>query len=245
MPTNIGYLDETWNMVLGCEHRSPGCVNCWAEGVSHTHASHPNPKISEPYEGITKYGNWTGKVKCLEDRLDIPLHWRKPRVIGVSFMADLFHQDVPFAFWWKVMQIIKVCPQHTFIMLTKRPERMEILYRHARTDGWLYNNLWLGVSVEDQKTADERIPLLLRCEAAKRIISYEPALDHIGITEYLKNIDLVVMGGESGPNARPMDVRSARAMLNQCLATNTSFYMKQMSGGEPIPKDLLKREFPA
>ena len=94
MPTNIGYLDETWNMILGCTHASAGCNNCWSEGVSHTHASHPNPKISEPYQGITKDGKWTGKVKCLEDRLEIPLHWKKPRVIGVSFMADLFHKDV-------------------------------------------------------------------------------------------------------------------------------------------------------
>ncbi len=274
MATGINYLDETWNMILGCTHASIGCVNCWAEAVSHVHASHPNKKISEPYQGVTKGGKWTGKVKCLESRLEIPLHWRKPRRIGVSFMADLFHDNVPFDFIDKVFGIMSLCPQHTFLILSKRPKRLlkwcQILPENAVSQfkgalaisdkftffderlkkgfnqwDWPLPNVMLGVSVEDQETADERIPLLLQTPAAKRFVSFEPALEHIGISQYLDGIDLVIMGGESGPGYRPMDVRSARAIRNQCLSRNTAFFFKQMAGKKPIPEDLQIREWPA
>ncbi len=148
MPTGINYLDETWNMILGCGRKSAGCKNCWAEAVSHVHANHPNPKISSAYEGITKDGKWTGKVKCLEDRLDQPRHWRKPRVVGVSFMGDIANPHVPFEFIDKVFarMVAPECQQHTFLMLTKLPKRMlEYITREETRGmiaGWLKTNFF-------------------------------------------------------------------------------------------------------
>jgi protein gp37 len=282
MPTGISYLDETWGLVLGCTHASDGCRFCWSEGVSHAHASHPNPKIASDYGGITKDGKWTGEIKCMEDRLSIPLHWKKPRRVGVSFMGDLFHPKVPFAFIDKVFAVMALCPQHTFIILTKRPERMreyitwkdydpleerwdmvnvaasllkgrENLFDEIIQKGnWPLANVQLGVSVEDQATADERIPLLLQTPAATRIVSYEPALGPVsfrwmpghneatgetyyeylkrkGSIEYesLKMLDQIIMGGESGPNARPMHPDWARSVQKQCHEAGVPFYFKQ------------------
>lgn len=297
MPTGINYLDETWNLILGCNHASSGCSNCWAEGVSHAHASHPNPKISGAYKGVTKNGKWTGKVKCLEGRLTIPLHWKKPRTIGVSFMGDLFHEDVPTNFIGKVLAVMALCPQHQFLILTKRPERLKnfmtiigleheigkIAYNVAEENGidwdwrwrkyetatgekrWPLPNVMLGVSVEDQKTADERIPLLLQTPATKRFVSYEPALGPVIFSgawnDYLNGwaprdhpdslrkptnkLDLIIMGGESGPGFRSMDLSWARSVMNQCHWANTCFFFKQVAGKGPIPKDLMIRQWPS
>jgi protein gp37 len=235
--TNIDYLDATWNPVTGCSPVSAGCAHCWAKGMAHR------------MWGTRPFSD----VQCHEDRLTIPLHWRKPRRIGVSFMGDLFHEAVPDAFLDRVFAVMALASQHTFMVLSKRPERMrEYFSQWQRSDrptplagdgekqgsGWRWPlpNVWLGVSVEDQPTADARIPLLLQTRAAVRYASAEPLLGPIdfrqtgplagwlGSAAYL--LDLVIVGGENGP--RPCDVAWIRSIVQQCGAAGTACYVKQL-----------------
>src|SRR3990167_3183573 len=191
--TTIEWTDATWNPVTGCTHVSEGCRNCYAERV------------------LPRTGQSFNKVVCHPDRLDAPLHWRKPSRIFVNSLSDLFHEDVPDEFIGKVFSRMNSSRQHIFQVLTKRPERMlqwfsrcgnggglgwithnntepAKAYRGtgivlATSDRWPIPNVWLGISCEDQKTADERIPLLLQTPAAVRFISAEPLLGPIDLTE--------------------------------------------------------------
>jgi len=213
--TNIQWTDATWNPVIGCTKVSDGCKNCYASNM----ASRFSGK-GQPMEGTAIRGNWTGRILLKPETLDIPLHWRKPRRIFVCSMADLFHADVPDEYIDRVLAVTQMCPQHTFQICTKRPERMhEYFTAEMEPDaGWLpgskarfaiedaiaceedafgawlpdtqwdaigaaadhtelpLRNVWLGVSIEDQATADRRIPWLLKTPAAVRFVSYEPAL---------------------------------------------------------------------
>ena len=256
--TSIEWTDKVWNPVTGCAKVSQGCKNCYAE------------TIAKRFWGERKFTD----VRCHEDRLDQPLRWKKPSQIFVISMSDLFHPDVPEAFIDRVLDVISACPQHTFQVLTKLPELLQQkLYGFAAGarcrelgGGDYCPNLWLGVSVEDQKTADERIPLLLQVPAAVRWVSYEPALglvDFEAVPSLTGQINWVVCGGESGPNARPFDVQWARVVRDQCKAAGVPFFMKQV-GSNPIwqegdmyvrdrkggeianwPPDLRIREYPA
>ncbi len=187
--TKIEWTDRTWNPVTGCSKVSEGCRNCYAE------------RHARRFWGERKFTD----VQCHPDRLDQPLHWRKPSRIFVNSMSDLFHKDVPDEFISKVIWTIKRCPQHTFQILTKRPERMRI-YMNILNDQnknrgdkyWPINNLWLGVSAEDQKTADERIPLLLQTPAAVRFVSYEPALGPIDLEKVPLPDAYLTMNGITG-----------------------------------------------
>jgi protein gp37 len=177
-------------------------------------------------------GKWTGKVECCDWLLDKPLHWRKPCKIFVCSMGDLFHQAVPTEFIYKVFDVMKSCPQHTFLVLTKRPQRMS----PEPKDGIciIFKNIWLGVSVENQKRADERIPILLQIPAAKRFVSIEPMLGLVDLergryflTEPGPRLDWVILGGESGPKARPMNPDWVRSVRDQCKAAGVPFFFKQ------------------
>ena len=281
--SKIEWTDRTWNCVKGCSLVSQGCKNCYA--MRQAHRFH-GP--GQPYEGLTQIANghpvWTGKVVCDESKLDEPLHWRKPCRVFVNSMSDLFQEDVPFEFIGEVLTIIGVAKQHTFQVLTKRPARMrEFMASHDCIGTYPPPNLWLGVSVEDQETADERIPLLLQTPAAVRWVSYEPALGPVNLAipkgfvttaekgripdrysalmEHTRlydegdlhwpKIDWVVVGGESGPGARPMHPDWARSVRDQCVAAGVPFFMKQMGGVrdkrgalESLPTDLQIREYP-
>lgn len=198
--TGIEYLDATWNPVKGCSHISPGCENCWAERQAARFS-----KKGEFFHGLTDRGVWTGEPRFYEDALYKPIHWRRPRRIGVCFMGDLFHESVPFEWIAKVFAVMAYANQHTFLVLTKHPERMrvflewagrrvcpsEALYDYIEDDvkidyekhivPWPLPNVWLGVSVENQTVANYRIPVLLECPAALRYISAEPLLGPIDI----------------------------------------------------------------
>ncbi len=237
--SKIEWTDRTWEPVQGCTKVSDGCRNCYAERLA-------NGRMKRFYpEGFDK-------IVLREDKLDQPLHWRKPSKIFVCSRADLFHPDVPFGIIYKVIRRIQNCPQHTFQILTKRPERMEIFFRHARTDDLYSPNLWLGVSVENQKTADERIPLLLQCQAAVRFVSYEPALGAVDLSPHLSEVyeymddelghpdkderrllDGVILGGESGPGARPMHPGWPRKVRDDCQAAGVPFFFKQWGEWTP------------
>jgi protein gp37 len=211
------------------------------------------------YQAVVEGGHWTGHVKCLPHKLDEPLHWKKPRRVFVDSMSDLFHEDVPDEFIWDVLDIIEEASWHTFIVLTKRPERMyDVLSHPDLVCEGMYPNLWLGVSVEDQKTADERIPWLLKTPAAVRVVSVEPMLGGINLDSYLypkiigwqsesgpyespiydpdyPRVDWVICGCESGPGARPFDIAWARDLKDQCVNAGVPFFYKQgIVGGKLV-----------
>lgn len=283
--TKIQWTDATWNPVRGCSRVSEGCRNCYAERAAMRMAA-----PGGAYEGLVQIVNghsrWTGTVALSGGMLRQPMQWTRGRRIFVNSMSDLFHESLPFEAIDKVFAVMADCPQHTFQILTKRPARMlEYLssdnprYTASKvfdlTTGiagkfdcdiyWPLSNVWLGVSVEDQATADERIPLLLQAPAAVRWVSIEPMLRPVDLTgvEVLKpeghrpgawlnaltghivgpddmtdmRLDWVVAGGESGPGARPMHPDWARSLRDQCRAADVPFFFKQWGEWEPCPQE--------
>lgn len=226
--SKIEWTDATWNPVTGCTKVSQGCKFCYAERV-----------FSRPYPGRA-----FTDVRCHPERLDQPLKWKSPRRIFVNSMSDLFHEAVPMEFIMRVIAKMAVCPQHTFQTLTKRPERMMSVLSGVPSIA-AFNNLWWGVSVEDQKTADERIPLLLQTPAAVRWVSYEPALGPVDFSRFLpvetiggvkmeRWLDWIVAGGESGPHARPAHPDWFRQVRDQCQAAGAPFFFKQWGEWAPL-----------
>ena len=246
----IEWTDATWNPVTGCTKVSQGCKNCYAE--------RDWVRLSANPKSVYYLRKFTD-VAVHADRLDQPGRWSKPRRIFVNSMSDLFHEDVPEDFIARVWQRMAWNQQHIFQILTKRPGRMlewltacgrDAVFAGEREEyeesislhGWPLRNVWLGVSVEDQATADERIRLLLQTPAAVRWISAEPLLEYIIVTPYFRSpfesqstwaLDWVVAGGESGPAARPSRPLWFRALRKQCAEFRVPFFFKQW--GEWIP----------
>ena len=217
MPSKIEWTEETWNVVVGCTRVSAGCDHCYAIREAHRLAGNPNGKIAGTFEGLTtvkKRGlDWTGDIVFPAGRMTQPLHWRTPRRVFVNSMADLFHPAVPDEMINRIFGVMALCPQHTFQILTKRPERMkdyinsagretlvwieayDRAVREKRSDHeyhkrnpvpWPLPNVWLGVSVENEDTAEERLPLLQQLLAAVRFVSYEPALGPVDWERWLQ-----------------------------------------------------------
>lgn len=250
--SKIEWTDATWNPIRGCSKVSEGCRNCYAERVAARFAGE-----GMPYEGLaemTQHGpRWTGAIRLVPEVLDKPLRWKKTRRIFVNSMSDLFHPDVPLDFLDRIFAVMSLASHHTFMILTKRPERMReyITYRAAKNFShlkhvvWPLPNVWLGVSVENQKAADERISLLLQTPAAVRFLSCEPLLGPVDLSKWLpwdlfrrnmdmyepnpnyRGIDWIIVGGESGPNARPMHPDWVRSIRDQCVAAEVPFFFKQ------------------
>lgn len=268
--THIEWADATVNAINGCSVVSPGCTNCYAMRLAGTRLKHHPSRAGLTMD--SKAGPvWTGEVRLDEKQLMQPLRWRRPRKIFWNAHGDLFHPAVPDEWIDRVFAVCALTPQHTHMILTKRPERMreyitanrwqEIfdeaygLSDAGRTDNapqeqWPLPNVWLATSVEDQARADERIPHLLATPAAKRFLSCEPLLgpvDLIGAEQdgplrdgELTNIDdplqiryggprldWIIVGGESGPGARPMHPDWVRSLRDQCAAAGVPFFFKQ------------------
>lgn len=310
--SKIEWCDATWNPVRGCTRVSEGCKNCYAEVMA--------ARFNAPGQwghgfaeivgtGARRDHRWTGRVELIESQLTLPLRWRKPRRIFVNSTSDLFHEALPDAAIDRVFAVMALCPQHTFQVLTKRPERMRAYLSDedlnnrlsaalgCMLDGdWIWTegkrfrdrierlidvfigqgtdnlgdivyhddpmplpNVWLGTSVEDQATADERIPHLLATPAAIRFVSAEPLLGRLDpsnirlpngdvlnaltgeihdantgcIVQESAALDQIIVGGESGPNARPFDLAWARSILAQCKAAEVPCFVKQL-GTKPI-----------
>ena len=247
--TSIEWTDTTWNPVRGCSRASSGCEHCYAERMASRFCG-----PGEPYEGLARRApaRWTGEVTLVPRVLAEPLKWRKARRVFVNSMSDLFHAALTDEQIAAVFGVIAATPQHTYQILTKRPERMRAWCASAAHDGgqdWPLVNLWLGVSVEDQQRADERIPALLATPAARRFVSCEPLLGPVRFNDVpvLRRVnagpqlDWVIVGGESGPGARPMDEDWVRAIRDQCKAAGVPFFYKQrlLDGGRKIALPLL------
>lgn len=245
--TGIEWTDATWNPIRGCSRVSEGCRNCYAEKVANRFKG-----PGQPYEGlIARGGQWSGQITVAEHLMDWPLRKRKPMRIFVNSMSDLFHENVPFDMVHRIMMQMDFANHHTYQVLTKRPARMLEFFDWWGTEAKRrfaaeMPHIWLGVSVEDQATADERIPLLLQTPSAVRWISAEPLLGPIDFSgrwvpyenpaiheNMLERLDWVVVGGESGKNARPMQLNWARTLRDQCQSAGVPFFFKQW--GEWLP----------
>lgn len=243
--TKIQWTNESWNPFAGCSKISAGCKNCYAIRDAVRLSGNDNPKIAKKYAGTVSANNWTGKINLAsEDTLLKPLRWTRPRMIFVNSMSDLFHDNVPEKWIDKVFEVMYEAKKHTFQILTKRPERMlDYISKSAYLSNNPLPNVWLGVSVEDQKAADERIPLLLQTPAAIRWISAEPLLEKVELEQHLQCescihrsvhwcvdsvIDWVVVGGESGDKARVCNVDWIRSIVQQCQSAQVAVFVKQL-----------------
>lgn len=224
--TSIEWTDATWNPVAGCLIISPGCTNCYAMRMAARLEAMRVPK----YEGLTRKSGqryiWTGKVRLDEASLNIPLKWKKPRKIFVNSMSDLFHADVPAEFIARVWSVMEQTPQHTYQILTKRPERMrEVLTTLGLP---MLEHVWLGTSVEDSAVLS-RLDDLRATPALVRFVSFEPLIGSVKGAD-LTGIHWAIVGGESGPRARPMEEAWVDEIRLACLATRTAFFFKQWGG---------------
>ena len=231
--STIEWTESTWNPVLGCRKVSAGCKNCYAERMakrlaamaSADGAAGRNPGRKAGYlKVINRFGRWNGDVYLDYGALDDPLMWRSPRTVFVNSMSDLFHDDVPLEFIQRAFDVMVGCPRHTFQILTKRPERVQELSGQLN---WA-NNIWMGTSVEDAKVTS-RIRHL-QCTGAKvKFLSVEPLLGPIPRLP-LAGIDWVIVGGESGPGARPMKPEWVHQIRDRCITRGVAFFFKQWGG---------------
>ena len=300
-------LDQihTWNITSGCTKVSAGCAHCYAERLVSTRLRHLPQNGGVVRGDKNGIGHWTGLVRCHDDKLSEPLRRKTPTTYFVCSQSDLFHEAVPFEFFYRALAVMALCPQHTFMILTKRPERMMECYdsfnfdwdglfaklaisgisigsmnnaldtqfdiiqtkvdeTYLKIKQWPLDNVWLGTSVENQKAADERIPPLLDCPASKRFLSCEPLLGKVDLRNIAPDlsgqsinaltglighsgfalkghIDLVIVGGESGPNARPMHPDWARSLRDQCKDAGVPFFFKQWGEWAPMSSIVERR----
>ena len=211
--SNIEWTEATWNPLTGCNKVSPGCKNCYAE------------KLSYRLQKMGQYNYRNGFALTLHHQaLEIPLKWKKPKLIFVNSMSDLFHKEVPVLFVQQVFAVMNQCPQHQFQILTKRADRLETLSKRVK---WT-NNIWMGVSVENNRYIN-RIDHLLNTKAKIKFLSLEPLLGPLKRLE-LKGIDWVIVGGESGPKARAIQPDWVLEIRDQCIAQKVPFFFKQWGG---------------
>jgi protein gp37 len=222
--SSIEWTDATWNPTAGCSIVSPGCTNCYAMRL----AARLEVMGIEKYRGTTRRSGgrakWTGRVRLDLAALSAPLSWRRPRRVFVNSMSDLFHEALPEDAIRKVWDVMAATPWHTFQILTKRPERMQELSAKLPT----LPNVWLGTSVENSDYLG-RVDLLRQTAAAVRFISFEPLLGSVGVPD-LTGIHWAIVGGESGPGARPMDTAWVEDILSACRQDGAAFFFKQWGG---------------
>lgn len=222
----IEWTDVTWNPVAGCNIASAGCSNCYAMRMAARLQAMGHPK----YEGTTrKSGNrtvWTGRVNVDQSSLNDPVAWKRGKRIFVNSMSDLFHEDVPSAFIKAVWGTMELCPQHQFQILTKRPDRMAAMF--AAGDLPVLNQVWIGTSVENADVV-HRIAHLVGIEGMTRFVSFEPLIGPVGTIE-LSGVHWAIVGGESGPNSRPMEIGWVEQIEKSCRRAGTAFFFKQWGG---------------
>jgi protein gp37 len=219
--TSIEWTDTTWNPVTGCNKISAGCKNCYAE-VMHRRLQ---------AMGVEKYAQDFTTVRIHPSELLAPHTWKKPRMVFVNSMSDLFHANVPAEFIGEIFEVMAACPQHTFQVLTKRAERMAELAPKLLQKTNFPENIWLGVSVEDSRQMGRIEHLRSIVGAAVRFLSIEPLLAELPLTvQDLKFIHWVIVGGESGHGARPMKKEWVTHLRDVCQEAGVAFFFKQWGG---------------
>jgi protein gp37 len=214
----IEWTDATWNPVRGCTKISPGCKHCYAE------------TFAERWRGISGHPYEQGfDLRLVPEKLGDPLRWAKPRLVFVNSMSDLFHEKVPFEYIRLVFEVMNAADWHVYQVLTKRASRVREITRRLPAKMTSGRHIWLGVSVEDRKYGLPRIDELRRARAAIRFLSVEPLLEDLGELD-LTDIDWVIVGGESGPGARPMREEWVLSIRDQCEAAGVKFFFKQWGG---------------
>lgn len=211
--SKIEWTESTWNPVTGCTKISAGCQHCYAERLAYRLKAMGQPNYANGF-----------KVTTHPHMLELPLTWKRPQMIFVNSMSDLFHEDIPLEFITKVFDVMQKAHWHTFQILTKRAERLEELSPLLR---WS-DNIWMGVTVESSSYVS-RIDHLRRTNAKTRFISFEPLISSINNSD-LDDIDWVIVGGESGPGARPLQEKWVLEIRENCLMNNVPFFFKQWGG---------------
>lgn len=224
--SEIEWTDVTWNPVAGCSIESSGCSNCYAMRMAARLQAMGHAK----YMGTTRKSGdryvWTGRVNVDESSLVAPLEWRKPKRIFVNSMSDLFHPDVPTEFIQKVWNVMALCPQHHFQVLTKRPARMAAMFEDHEIE--VLNNVWVGTSVESSEVK-QRVRDIAAIKGATLFVSFEPLVGDIGQID-LKGIHWAIVGGESGPRARPVEESWVDSLYDICRRDDVAFFFKQWGG---------------
>jgi len=249
--TKIQWATKVWNPVTGCTPISTGCQNCYAKRMANRLRGRYGYPEDEPF-----------RVTIHPEKLDEPLKWRKPQRIFVNSMSDLFHHYVPDNFICDIFARMKFAKQHTFLILTKRPEIMRDFFKAWDSKNWPLPNVWLGVTAENQEMADLRIPILLQIPAAIRFVSIEPMLGPIDLSQwfpwdsfrkslpgwkrnpdYKQGLHWIICGGESGPKVRPMHPDWVRSIRDQCQTADVPFFFKSWGewayNRQPNKNDLL------
>jgi len=229
--SKIEWTEMTWNPTVGCTKVSPGCKHCYAE------------TMAKRLQAMGVHGYERGfKLALLPERLNEPLERKKPTVYFVNSMSDLFHEQVPFDYVRQVFDVMACSPRHTFQVLTKRAQRMAEFCRGVTVP----ENVWIGVSVENRKYGLPRIPHLRSIDASVRFLSIEPLLEDLGPFD-LAGVRWVIVGGESGPKARPMKPAWVDNIKQQCDAADVAFFFKQWGAwgadGERRSKSANGREY--
>ena len=224
--TSIEWTDATWNPVAGCTIITAGCTNCYAMRM----AARLEAMDVQKYEGLTRKSGgravWTGKVRLDHASLEVPLKWAKPRRIFVNSMSDLFHEDVPVDFIERVWNTMAATDRHTYQILTKRPARMAQVL--SLPEFKVLPNVWLGTSVEDKRVL-HRLNELREVPASIRFVSFEPLLGSVDGAD-LSEIHWAIVGGESGPKARPMEQEWVEEIRLACQRHDAAFFFKQWGG---------------
>lgn len=251
--SKIAWTDATWNPVTGCSKISAGCTHCYAERTDKRLRGAAGQAWREWSASNAEYN-----VRLHPERFDQPLRWKKPRMIFVNSMSDLFHPQVSDWVIYRLFEVMRDAPHHTFQILTKRPERARKFFERnwalTQTPGISFGggfiglplpNVWIGVSVEHQQVVERRLQSLMWIPAAVRFVSCEPLLSAVELMPYLDgswadpvskfNLDWVIAGGESGPNARPMRPYWARSLRDDCLKSQVPFFFKQWGRWMPMP----------
>ena len=216
--SSIEWTDATWNPVRGCTKISPGCKNCYAE------------TFAERFRGVPGHPYERGfDPRLVEEKLEEPLLWKRPRMIFVNSMSDLFHNDVPDAYIVKIAEVMRLADWHTYQVLTKRASRLAGLLRTELANHARQPHIWWGVSVEDRSHGLPRIDELRSVPAAVRFLSIEPLLEDLGQINF-REIHWVIVGGESGRGARPIDPTWVASIQKQCERARVPFFFKQWGG---------------
>ena len=216
--SKIEWTDATWNPVRGCTKISPGCAHCYAA------------TFAERFRGVPGHPYEHGfDLRLVPEKLAEPLRWASPRVVFVNSMSDLFHEDVPDDYIEQVVRVMEMANWHTYQVLTKRAERMRDMLNTRLSFAANHRHIWWGVSVEDQRYGLPRIGVLQETRVATRFLSIEPLLEELGKLP-LDRIAWVIVGGESGPRARPLNQEWVTDIRDQCEAAHVPFFFKQWGG---------------